>query len=223
MPRAAHDVVDVAVDVHVDRVRATGRQRAADHDRGHEPDRRDGAGGKDHGRHGGDEQQLDDPRLRERHVGADACRSGRPARARRPASGGRHVRAGAWRAGATPIPPTARRRPRGAGTTKNADRRETTLSPPSATWTRTSTTSTVASSRGSGRIGLAADGERRPHHQADDDEAHEPMRQVDRLLRHDHGRQQRPVHEREVGVGEAGVVPGDPGAEEHLGEDRDAR
>jgi hypothetical protein len=46
------------------------------------------------------------------------------------------------------------------------------------------------------------------------------MRQVHRLLRHDHGRQQRTIHEREVGVGEAGVVPGDPRAEEHLGEDR---
>ena len=34
---AAHEVVDVAVDVHVDRVRAAGRQRAADDDRGHQP------------------------------------------------------------------------------------------------------------------------------------------------------------------------------------------
>ena len=47
------------------------------------------------------------------------------------------------------------------------------------------------------------------------------MREVDRLLAAGDGRQERAVHEREVGVGEAGVVAGHPRAEEHLGEDRE--
>ena len=45
------------------------------------------------------------------------------------------------------------------------------------------------------------------------------MREVDRLLADHQIWQQRAVHEREVGEGEAGVLAGDPRAEEHLGED----
>ena len=43
----------------------------ADHGAGHEPERRQAPLGHDHRGHRGDEQQLDDPRLRERDVGPD--------------------------------------------------------------------------------------------------------------------------------------------------------
>ena len=76
-PGPGHQLVDVAVEVAVDRVRAAGRQRPADQ----RPDRQPRpvaeldpghlAGREDHRRHRRDEQQLDDPRLRQRDVGAD--------------------------------------------------------------------------------------------------------------------------------------------------------
>ena len=65
---ALHERVDVAVDVHVDGVGAAGGQRAADDGGDHQPDRRAAPLGHDHRRHRRDQQQLDDPRLGERHV-----------------------------------------------------------------------------------------------------------------------------------------------------------
>ena len=112
--------------------------------------------------------------------------------------------------------PTAR-----CGTTKSADRRETTFSPPSAICTTTSTTSQRTRRARQRRVGRPPDGERRPHDEPGDDQAQEPMREVDGLLAADDGRQDRSVHQREVGEGEAGVVAGHPRAEQHLGEDRE--
>ena len=86
---AGHELVDVALEVLVDRVRGAGRERAADErpERQARPvdDRHAGdlAGRQDHRGDGRDEQQLDDPRLRQRHVGANRF-SGRLAPARRP-------------------------------------------------------------------------------------------------------------------------------------------
>jgi hypothetical protein len=73
------------------------------------------------------------------------------------------------------------------------------------------------------RSGRSANRQRRPDDQAADRQAHGPMRQVDPLLAAHHGRQERSVHEREVGVGEARMVTGHPGAQQHLREDRDGR
>ena len=79
-PGAGHELVDVAVEVAVDRVRAAGRERAADERPDHEPapvrqvDAGHLARGEDHRRHRRDEQQLDDPWLGQRDVGADRVR-----------------------------------------------------------------------------------------------------------------------------------------------------
>jgi hypothetical protein len=109
VPGTAHDVVDVAVDVHVDRVRSAGGQGAADNDRRHEPDRRDGACGEDHGGHGGHEEELDDPRLRQRDVGTD-----RVDRATLLALGDRHADVGAREAARGEQEPHRSRPQRGA-------------------------------------------------------------------------------------------------------------
>ena len=72
---ALHQAVDVAVDVHVDGVGAAGRQRCRRAPwRAIEPDRGQAPGGDDQGGHGGDQQQLDDPRLGE----SDVCPDARP-------------------------------------------------------------------------------------------------------------------------------------------------
>jgi hypothetical protein len=69
--RAAHLGVDVGVEDAVECVGATRRQGAAD-DRGdHEPQRRHGLSRQEHDRDGGEQQQLDDPRLHQRDVGTD--------------------------------------------------------------------------------------------------------------------------------------------------------
>jgi hypothetical protein len=60
------------------------------------------------------------------------------------------------------------------------------------------------------RIGRAQDSDRRPGHEAGDDHAHGPMRQVHRLLAASDGREQRAIHEREVTIGEAGTQAGHP-------------
>jgi hypothetical protein len=71
---ASHHLVDVAVEVAVERVRRAGRQRAADQYHGHQPqlaqrtDAPRAAGREQHRRDGGDQQQFDDPRLGERQV-----------------------------------------------------------------------------------------------------------------------------------------------------------
>ena len=62
-PGAAHPLVDVAVEVAVERVRAAGRERAADERRHDQPQPRQPASGEEHHRQGRDQQQLDDPRL----------------------------------------------------------------------------------------------------------------------------------------------------------------
>ena len=68
---AAHDRVDVAVEVAVERVGAAGGERAAEHRDQRDRPRRQAAGGQHHRRQRGDEQQLDDARLGQRDVGGD--------------------------------------------------------------------------------------------------------------------------------------------------------
>ena len=69
---ALHQRVDVAVDVHVDGVGAAGGQRAADQrDQRSAPSDGQPPLGEHHRRHGRDQQQLDDPRLGQRDVGAE--------------------------------------------------------------------------------------------------------------------------------------------------------
>ncbi len=87
-PGPRHEEVDVAIEVLVDRVGAPGGQRPADEGPDDEPypvdpvDAGEVAGGQDHRRDGGDEEQLDDPGLRQGNVGAhrvtDAARRLRP-------------------------------------------------------------------------------------------------------------------------------------------------
>ena len=71
LARAVHELVDVPVDVHVDGVGPTGGQGPAEQGGHHQPHRRQAPLGHDHGGQRGDQQELDDPRLGERHVGAD--------------------------------------------------------------------------------------------------------------------------------------------------------
>ena len=79
---ALHVRVDVAVEVHVERRGRPGAHRAADDGGEHEPEVREAALGEDHDRHGRDEQQLEDARLRQRDVGADGAAEGAPGIAR---------------------------------------------------------------------------------------------------------------------------------------------
>ena len=98
-PRPGHERVDVAVEIAVDRVGAAGRERPADQRPGDAPapvapvDAGHPARREDHRRHRRDEQQLDDPRLGQRDIGADPVTGrgwgGRPGRL-----GALHVRAG---------------------------------------------------------------------------------------------------------------------------------
>ena len=112
--------------------------------------------------------------------------------------------------------PTAR-----CGTTNSADRPDTTFRPPSAICTTIRTSITVASRRGSGASVV--------RRTASQDASTSPRttrlmsrcaRWMSLLGRRDLG-QERSVHEREVGVRQAGVVPGNPRAQQHLGEDGD--
>ena len=97
-PRPGHEQVDVAIEVAVDRVRAAGGQRPAEHRPEHEPEpvgpvdaarrARQVAGREDHRRDRRDQQELDDPRLGQGDVGADRVaraddRLARPRRRRR--------------------------------------------------------------------------------------------------------------------------------------------
>ena len=68
---ALHDRVDVAVEVAVDGVRAARGQRAAGQGDQDEPEGRHAVLGEQHGRHRGDQEQLDDPRLGQRDQRAD--------------------------------------------------------------------------------------------------------------------------------------------------------
>ena len=81
---APHQLVDVAVDVAVERARRARRQRAADqHDR-HQPEARPALGRQHHRRDRGHQQQFDDARLGQRDVrledGADVATTLRPVR-----------------------------------------------------------------------------------------------------------------------------------------------
>src|SRR5690606_10575825 len=84
--RPLHHLVDVAVGDHVHGVGAT-RGRRAPADRGqHQPRRRQAPLGDDHGRHRGDQEELDDAGLRQRDVGTDPGAQ----RAHRGVHGGQH-------------------------------------------------------------------------------------------------------------------------------------
>ena len=111
--RPPHEVVDVAIDVLVDGIRATGCQRAADDHRRHQPRAGQAALGEHHGRHGGDQQQLDDARLGQRNVGAKRIHRARRGVARCP-GGGAPAPPAALPAAASRRPRTARRQPPGA-------------------------------------------------------------------------------------------------------------
>jgi hypothetical protein len=71
LPGPAHHVVDVAVQVHVDRVRGAGGERPADEGRDDLPHGRQPPGGEDHRGDRDDQQQDDDPGLGQRQVGAN--------------------------------------------------------------------------------------------------------------------------------------------------------
>ncbi len=66
-----HELVDVPVDEHVDGVGAAGGQGPAEQGGDHQPEPGEAPLGHDHGGQGGDQEELDDPRLGQRHVGAD--------------------------------------------------------------------------------------------------------------------------------------------------------
>ena len=100
-----HELVDVAVEVAVDRVRAASGQRAADERPQDEPapladpEARHVAGGEDHRRDGRDEEELDDPRLGQRDVGPQRVARGRGRAGRSTlAVAGRDTRPGAGNA-----------------------------------------------------------------------------------------------------------------------------
>ena len=65
----SHDHIDVPIEIVVDGIGSAGRQRAADQRGQHEPGARPAAFGEHHGRHRGDQQQLDDPWFGECDVG----------------------------------------------------------------------------------------------------------------------------------------------------------
>ena len=77
-PGAAHLLVDVAVVDAVEHRRRPGRQRAADHGRGDQPELRDAAGGEEHHRHGREQQQLDHAGLGEADVRRQHVAHARP-------------------------------------------------------------------------------------------------------------------------------------------------
>ena len=66
--RPQHQLVDVAVEVHVHRVRAAGDDRAAQDSREDQPERRDTLLREHHRRNRRDHEQADDTRLREADV-----------------------------------------------------------------------------------------------------------------------------------------------------------
>lgn len=68
---ALHEGVDVAVDVHVERVGAARGQITAEAGEEHQLQIRHTLLGQEHHRNGGDQQQLDDPRLGQRHERLD--------------------------------------------------------------------------------------------------------------------------------------------------------
>ena len=73
---ALHQAVDIAIDVHVDRVGPARGQGAAEHGGHHEPHRRHAPLGHNHRGHRGHEEELDDAGLGERDVPAYAPMQG---------------------------------------------------------------------------------------------------------------------------------------------------
>ena len=222
MPGAAHEVVDVAIHVHVDRVRPAGRQRAADDHGGHEPRRWQAAGGEDHRRDRRHEQQLDDPRLRERDVGADGVdRSG----------------LGRWRDAGVhlgwPQPPDGQQEPDRCAPHRRADREvrhdeergqpRRDVRQPERDLERHEPDEDEGEAARERGVRRAMDRDRRPDREDRDDHAHRAVRGVDRLGLAADRRNDRAVHQRDVAEREAGMLAGHPGAEQHLGEDRDRR
>ena len=74
--RTAHDQVNVAIEVAVDRVGRAGGERATDQRPEHEVEARHAARGEEHRRHRRHQQQLDDARLGQRDVGTDTFTQG---------------------------------------------------------------------------------------------------------------------------------------------------
>ncbi len=74
--RTIHDAVDVAIDVAVDRVRAAGRERAAEERQQDQPSRGPALLREDHGGYRRHQQEHDDARLRERQVSAQYLSQG---------------------------------------------------------------------------------------------------------------------------------------------------
>ena len=79
VPGAVHHGIYVAVDDHVRRIGAAGRERTPDERRDDQPPLGNALRGHDHRRQRRDEQQLDDPGLRERHIRSE-LEPGRAAR-----------------------------------------------------------------------------------------------------------------------------------------------
>ena len=78
--RSLHDLVDVAIDVHVYGVRSTSCERSADHGCHDQPQARQTSCSHDHRGHRSDEQLHDNPRLRQGHVGRSRRSAGVSAR-----------------------------------------------------------------------------------------------------------------------------------------------
>ncbi len=70
-PGSQHLLVDVTVDETVQRVGATRSERATDDSAQHQRQRRYATLGKEHHRHCGEQQELDDAGFGERDIGAD--------------------------------------------------------------------------------------------------------------------------------------------------------
>ena len=225
MPRPTHDVVNVAVQVHVDRVGAAGGQRAPHHHRRDEPDRWDPPLGKHHGRHGGDQQQLDDAWLGERHVGAkgvgsrwrlDVARGGRRAegRSRRPA-------------------PHAQPQPEEDGPQRRSDREmgnHEERGEPGPDVGRSQRHLEHDQYHGDRRqparqgcVQLVADTPGGPGHQQQHAQRQDSMGELHGLAHGRHHRQQAAVHEQEVRIGQARAGAGHPRTEQHLGQDYERR
>ena len=78
--RALHEAIDVTVDVAVERVCAPRRHRTAEHHAEHKPEVRHATLGEEHRRDRRDEQELDDPGLRQRHICPSLASERRPLR-----------------------------------------------------------------------------------------------------------------------------------------------
>jgi hypothetical protein len=71
MSCAFHQFVDVAIDIHVDRIGPGCGKRPANKRPDHQPDGRPASLRQHHGGNRGDQEQLNNAWLRERYIGAD--------------------------------------------------------------------------------------------------------------------------------------------------------